>query len=125
VELVGRSTPLTLQLTLPTDRMLALGTTKTRDVFLRDLRSAQAAARAGIVSSRAAANDRSWKIWADFRRDLLVDPWLTGTADPILLLAYHAFGLSLICFCHSDVRERLAQIWKAVNQLLPASQRNV
>jgi hypothetical protein len=70
--------------------MLALGTPENRDAFLRDLRNAQAAARAGIVSSRATSNDNSWKMWADFCHDLLVDPWLTGTTDPILLLQVFA-----------------------------------
>jgi hypothetical protein len=70
--------------------MLALGTPEKRDAFLRDLRNAQAAARAGIVSSRATSNDNCWKIWADFCQDLLVDPWLTGATDPILLLQVFA-----------------------------------
>jgi hypothetical protein len=70
--------------------MLALGTPENRDAFLRDLRNAQAAAQAGIVSSQATSNGNSWKIWADFCHDLLVDLWLTGTTGPILLLQVFA-----------------------------------
>jgi hypothetical protein len=69
---------------------LALSTPAARDAFLCDLRAAQAATRAGIVSSRATSNDNTWKIWADFCNDLLVDPWLTGNSDPILLLQVFA-----------------------------------
>ena len=69
---------------------MALGTPQARDAFIRDLCSAQAAARAGIVSSRAQSNDRTWLIWAQFCQDLAVDPWLTDDLDPIILLQVFA-----------------------------------
>jgi hypothetical protein len=75
---------------LSTDRISALGTPKIRDAFLHDLGTALAAAQAGINSLRASSDDHFWKIWAGFCRDLLIDPWLTGTAGPILLLQVFA-----------------------------------
>ena len=69
---------------------MALSNAETRDAFLGDLRAAQASARAGIVSSRARANDSTWCVWASFCQDLLVDPWLSDLSDPILLLQVFA-----------------------------------
>ena len=55
------------------------------------MRSAQTAARAGIVSSRANANDKTWLLWAAFCNDLLVDPWLAEKdLDPVILLQVFA-----------------------------------
>ena len=64
--------------------------TETRDTFFRDLGTAQAAARAGIVSSRASSNDNTWLTWKRFRLDLAMDPWLSDDVDPIILLQVFA-----------------------------------
>jgi hypothetical protein len=59
--------------------------------FLRDLRSAQTAAGAGIVSSRTNSNDKTWLLWLSFCQDLFVNPWLTDRCiDSILLLQVFA-----------------------------------
>jgi hypothetical protein len=63
---------------------------ETRDAFFCDHRAAQAAARAGIVSSHAHSNDNSWLIWEALCHNLLIDPWLSDTADPIILLQVFA-----------------------------------
>ena len=78
------------QRNLPTGRLLENGTPTTRDAFLRDLSAAQKASRAGIVSSRAASNDKAWLIWAKFCEDLAMDPWLSDDLDPIVLLQVFA-----------------------------------
>jgi hypothetical protein len=82
--------------------MLALGTPENRNAFLYNLCNAQANAQAGIISLQATSNDNCWKIWADFCHDLVVDPWLTRTTDPILLLQvfaerYHTGQLAPCC----------------------------
>jgi hypothetical protein len=69
---------------------LALSTPAAQDSFLRDLRAAQTTARAGIVSSRATSNDKTWQRWSTFCRNLFVDPWLSDVSDPIILLQVFA-----------------------------------
>jgi hypothetical protein len=85
---------------------LAHSTTEARDAFLRDLRFAQEAARAGIVSQRAASNDNTWAIWTQFCQDLALDPWLSDDVDPILLLQVFAerYRTGEIAPSHKPVR---------------------
>ena len=57
-----------------------------RHAFLSDLRLAQEAARASVVPSRAASQDRSWALWTNYCLELCVDPQLSNIDDPVVLL---------------------------------------
>jgi hypothetical protein len=102
---------------------LANCSAQSRIDFLRDLGTAQAAARHGIVPSRADANDRTWKLWASFCRELLVDPWLLGVGDPILLLQVfaHRYRVGQIAPSGRQVKSRTVEgALRAVGQAFTA-----
>jgi hypothetical protein len=63
---------------------------KLRDAFSRDLRAAQEAVAAGVVSDQAAAAERQWDRWAQFCRTLSLDPTLSTLLDPVTILQVYA-----------------------------------
>ena len=69
---------------------MALAPTSTRNAFLGTLCHAEETARARVVPSTHAATDRSWAMWTDFCRDLVIDPLLTGVDNPVAVLQVYA-----------------------------------
>jgi hypothetical protein len=61
-----------------------------RDDFLHSLGLAQQAARAGIVPSSAASNNRSFERWSTFCHRLRISEWLDDIKDPIAILQVYA-----------------------------------
>lgn len=58
--------------------------------FLRDLGSAEAASRAGVLDHASSRANSSWGLWTSFCRSLNQDPRLSAAPDPILLLQVFA-----------------------------------
>jgi hypothetical protein len=101
---------------------LALADTTTRDAFFRDLSAAQLTSRHGIVSSRANANDSTWRLWTRFCADLVVDPTLqSNVCDPIhlLLVFSHRYRTGAIAPRGRPVKSRTVEgAVRAVGQTL-------
>jgi hypothetical protein len=78
--------------------------------------------RLGIVSSRADANDSTWRLWTRFCLDLAVDPTLqSDVADPIYLLLVfaHRYRTGLIAPRGRPVKSRTVEgAIRAVGQTL-------
>jgi hypothetical protein len=61
-----------------------------RNAFGTDLRTAQAAARAGVVSDTQRQADGAWSMWTKYGTTLAIDPMLDDIDDPISLLQVYA-----------------------------------
>jgi hypothetical protein len=61
-----------------------------RDAFLSDIRTAQAATRAGVTARYSDRRDKAWDIWSGFCRSLCQDPTLRDIPDPVHLLQVFA-----------------------------------
>ena len=69
---------------------MATAPASARNAFRADLLLAQAAARAGVVSSTANRRDKGWANWSEFCSQLQVDPSLTEVDDPVEILMVYA-----------------------------------
>ena len=69
---------------------MAAAPSSARYAFGADLLLAQAAARAGVVSSTADRRDKGWTLWQSFCSQLCVDPSLQQVADPVTILMVYA-----------------------------------
>jgi hypothetical protein len=100
---------------------LAFASPNDRDDFFRDLGAAQLASRHGIVSSRADANDRTWKVWQAFCYGLAIDPTLQQIQDPIHILQVfaHRYRTGIIAPSGRQVKSRTVEgALRAVGQTL-------
>ena len=69
---------------------MALMSAPEASAFESDLRTIQASIRAGVTHAYARRKDSHWELWHEFCLSQHIDPFLSGTKDPVPLLQVFA-----------------------------------